>query len=47
MDEKDLKEVQDDPVPLTDEEFADYQEKERRKAGIIGTIVDFILEFFR
>ena len=38
---------QDDPQPLTDEEFAEYQRKDRRKTGIIMTIIDFILEFFR
>lgn len=39
-------EENEDPRPLTDEEFAEYQKKEKRKAGIIGTIIDFILDFF-
>ena len=45
--EKETKKEQEDPVPLTDEEFAEFQKKERRKAGIIGVIVDLILDFFR
>ena len=36
----------DDPEPLTDEEFAEFQRKENRKVGIIGTIIDFFLSFF-
>ena len=47
MEEKEPKNTQEDPVPLTDEEFAEYQKKERRKAGIIGVIIDIILDFFR
>ena len=47
MEEKDTDNTQEDPVPLTDEEFAEYQKKEKRKAGIIGTIIDLILDFFR
>lgn len=47
MEEKDTKNTQEDPVPLTDEEFAEYQKKENRKTGIIMTIIDLILEFFR
>ncbi len=47
MEDKDTKNRQEDPVPLTDEEFAEYQKKEKRKAGIIGTIIDLILDFFR
>ena len=46
MEEKDLKDTQEDPVLLTDEEFAEYQKKEKRKDGIIGTIIEFILDFF-
>ena len=46
MEEKDTKNTQEDPVPLTDEELAEYQKKENRKVGIIGTIIDFILGFF-
>ena len=37
---------QEDPTPLTDEEFAEYQKKERRKNGILVDIIDFILSFF-
>ncbi len=37
---------QEDPKPLTDEEFAEHQKKENRKVGIIATIIDFIVSFF-
>ncbi len=47
MEDKEAKSKQEDPVPLTDEEFAEYQKKERRKAGIIKLIIDTILDFFR
>ena len=46
MEEKKTKDEQEDPKPLTDEEFAEYQKKENRKAGIIGTIIDFVTSFF-
>lgn len=39
-------EEKEDPQPLTDEEFAEYQKKERRKVTIISDIIDFILHFF-
>lgn len=38
---------QDNPAPLTDEEFAEFQKKEKRKSGIISVIIDFILGFFQ
>jgi len=46
MEEKKEKMEQEDPRPLTDEEFAEYQRKDERKTGIIMTIIDFILSFF-
>ncbi len=46
MEENTGKSGQEDPKPLTDEEFAEYQKKEERKVGIIGTIIDFMLGFF-
>ena len=46
MEEKKEELEQDDPTPLTDEEFARYQRKEERKVGIIATLVDFFLSFF-
>ena len=46
MEENTGKSGQEDPKPLTDEEFAEYRKKEERKVGIIGTIIDFILGFF-
>ena len=36
----------EDPIPLTDEELAEFQRKEDRKIGIIGTIIEFIVSFF-
>ena len=36
---------QDNPAPLTDEEFAEFQKKEKRKGGVISAIIDFILGF--
>ena len=46
MEEKQEKTEQEDPRPLTDEEFDRYQRNEERKVGIIETIIDFILSFF-
>ena len=46
MEEKAEKVEQEDPRPLTDEEFAEYQRKEERKAGVISTVIDFLLSFF-
>ena len=46
MEEKTEKSGQEDPRPLTDEEFAEFQKKEKRKGGIISSIIDFILGFF-
>ena len=37
---------QEDPRPLTDEEFEQLQKKERRTANIISTVVDFVTGFF-
>lgn len=37
---------QNDHTPLTDEELAEFQQKENRKVGIIWTIIDFIVSFF-
>lgn len=47
MEENNLKDLQEDPIPLTDEELEQYQKKEKRKVTIIGDIIDFILLFFR
>jgi hypothetical protein len=47
MEGKNNRDTQEDPVPLTDEEFERYQKKEKRKVTIIGDIIDFILGFFR
>ena len=35
-----------DFVPPTDEEYAEYLKKEKRTAGIIKEIVDFITGYF-
>ncbi len=47
MEDKTGKPEQEETTPLTDEEFAEFQKKEKRKDGIIFTILDFILDFFR
>ena len=47
MEENTNNEEREDPTPLTDEEFARYQEEQKRKSGIIKCIIDFILGFFR
>ena len=46
MEENNHKDTQEDPTPLTDEEFAEFQKKEKRRVGIIATIIDFILGLF-
>lgn len=47
MEEQRKNPEEDDPTPLTDEELAEYQRKENRKVGIIGTIIEIIVDFFR
>ncbi len=47
MEENNRTNEQDDPKPLTDEEYVEWKKKEDRKFGIIATIVDFIVDFFR
>ena len=47
MEENNRRNEQEDPTPLTDEEFEQFQKKENRKFTIIGDIVDFIVNFFR
>ena len=37
---------QEDPTPLTDEEFEELQKKDKRTSGILAAIVDFITGFF-
>ncbi len=47
MEENNQKDTQEeDPTPLTDEEFARFQKKQKRDVSIIGTIIEFILGFF-
>ena len=46
MEENNRRDAQEDPTPLTDEEFERYQKKEKRKVTIIGDIIDFIVSFF-
>ncbi len=36
----------EDHVPATDEEYAEYQKQEKRTAGVISLIVDLITGFF-
>ena len=47
MEENTRRDTEEDPVPLTDEEFVEFQKKEKRKVTIIGDIIDFIVNFFR
>ena len=47
MEENRNKDTQEDPEPLTDEEFERFQKKQKREAGIFTTIIDFILNFFQ
>ena len=37
---------EEDPKPLTDEEFEALKKKEKRTGGIISGIIDFITGFF-
>ena len=46
MEENNHKDTQEDPVPLTDEEFARFRKKQKRKGWIFTEIIDFILHFF-
>ena len=45
--ENDKKTEQEDPTPLTDEEFDELKKKEKRTGGIISTIIDFFTGFFQ
>ena len=47
MDEKNRRDEQEDPMPLTDEELEQFQKQEERKVTVIGDIIDFIVSFFR
>ena len=46
MEENNRKDEQEDPIPLTDEEFARFQKKQDRDGWIFTQIIDFILNFF-
>ena len=46
MEENNRKDAQEDPTPLTDEEFARFRKKQKRKGWIFTEIIDFILHFF-
>ena len=47
MEENNNEEVQEDPRPLTDEEFIRFQKKQKRESGIFVNIIDFFLSFFQ
>ena len=47
MEDNTNKPEQEETTPLTDEEFAEFQRKEKRKGGIISAIIDFFLGFFQ
>ena len=44
--ENEKKTEEEDPRPLTDEEFAELKKKEKRTNGIIDAIIDFFTGFF-
>ena len=46
MEEHKNEDGQEDPKPLTDEEFDRFQEMQKREGWIITEIIDFILHFF-
>ena len=46
MEENKNTDEQEDPTPLTDEEFARFQKKQKRESRIITDIIDFFLHFF-
>lgn len=46
MEDNKNRDEQEDPTPLTDEEFARFQKKQKRESHIIADIIDFILQFF-
>lgn len=47
MEDNNNRETQEDPRPLTDEEFVRFQKKLKRESGIFVNIIDFILSFFQ
>ena len=47
MEENEEKTGQEDPRPLTTEEFDELKKKEKRTGGIISAIVDFFTGFFQ
>ena len=46
MEENKNRDEQEDPTPLTDEEFARFQKKQKREGQILSDIIDYILHFF-
>ena len=46
MEENDKKIGQEDPEPLTEEEFEELKRKEKRTGWIISAILDFFMGFF-
>ena len=47
MEKEERKTEQEDPKPLTDEEFEKLKKKEKRTGGIISAIIDFLTGFFQ
>ena len=45
--ENDRENEQEDPRPLTDEDFEQLKKKEKRTGSIISGIVDFVTGFFQ
>ena len=46
IEENDKKIGQEDPEPLTEEEFEELKRKEKRTVWIISAILDFFMDFF-
>lgn len=46
MEENNLREEQEDPASLTDEEFERFRKKQKRDSWIFTQIIDFFLHFF-
>ena len=46
MEEDNRRDTKEDPEPLTDEEFKQFDKKQKRDSWIFTEIIDFFLNFF-